>query len=93
MTRRPLLKKTQKGFPTAWSSEIGHWWSFFGGLNKEKALLQVGCFDCLVEEKAEQERKEEQRRSIGVGSWCGAMAVGVMLGMALMGFVGVSGLY
>ncbi|KAE8022375.1 hypothetical protein FH972_008178 [Carpinus fangiana] len=60
---------------------------FSRGLNKEKALLQAGCFDSLVEEKAEQERKGEQRRPVGVGSWCGAMAVGVVLGMALMGFV------
>lgn len=60
---------------------------FSGGLNKDKALLQAGCFDRLVEEKAEQERKGEQRRPVGIGSWRGAMAVGVVLGMALMGFV------
>lgn len=57
---------------------------FSGGILNQENALQAGCFDCLVEEKAKQETKGEEERRVGVRSLCGAMAIGAVLGMALM---------
>jgi hypothetical protein len=57
---------------------------FSGGILNQENVLQAGYFNCLVEEKAKQETKGEEERRVGVRSLCGAMAIGAVLGMALM---------
>jgi hypothetical protein len=54
------------------------------GLNRENGMPAARCFRCSFVETRDMRGEE---RSVGNGSLCVAMAMGLVLGMALMGYV------
>lgn len=67
----------------------------FSGVLKDDNALHGEFPDCLVEEKVKEENirveferhVEEEEKRVGMRSICGAMASGIVLGMALMGYL------